>query len=53
MAKFNYARAQTTALRLIVKFGVAGTIIRDGPDWDPREPVPTPYACTLVVFEVR
>lgn len=54
MAKFDYARAQTTALRLLDNFGQAGSVVRDvpggGPEWDPGEPVPTPHACTLAVL---
>jgi hypothetical protein len=53
--KFNYARAQATALRLLEKFGQTGSIIRDvpgsGPDWDPGPPVPTTSPCTLVVLK--
>ncbi|MBZ9600749.1 hypothetical protein [Phyllobacterium chamaecytisi] len=54
-AKFNYARSQQTALRLITKFGQAGSVVRDvpggGPVYDPGEPVPTSYACTLAVMK--
>lgn len=55
MSKFNYPRAQTTALRLLEKFGQSGSIIRDvpgsGPVWDPGDPTPTPYACTMAVLK--
>jgi hypothetical protein len=55
MAKFDYSRPVDTALRLIDKYGQAGQIIRDvpgsGPDWDPGDPVPTPYPCTLAVLK--
>ncbi|PSH68617.1 hypothetical protein CU102_12720 [Phyllobacterium brassicacearum] len=51
---FNYPRAQASALRLIDNFGQAGSIVRDvpgsGPEWDPGEPVPTAYPCTLAVL---
>lgn len=51
---FNYHRAQATALRLINKFGRDGSIVRDmpgsGSEWDPGEPVPTPFACTLAML---
>ena len=51
---FDYHRAQASALRLIDKFGQAGAIVRDvpgsGPEWDPGEPEPTPFPCTLAVL---
>ena len=53
MTSFNYARAQATALRRLEKFGQAGSVDRDvpgsGPVYDPGEPAPTSYACTLAV----
>jgi hypothetical protein len=55
MSSFNYAKSQATAERLLIKFGQAGSIVRDvpggGSDWDPGEPVPTPYACTVAVLK--
>lgn len=55
MNKFNYARAQNTALRLLEKFGQLSSIIRDvpgsGPIWDPGEPTPTPHACTMAALK--
>lgn len=55
MAKFDYARAQATALRLLDKFGAAGAIVRDvpgsGPVWNPGEPVPTAHTCTMAVLK--
>ncbi|MET3649077.1 hypothetical protein [Phyllobacterium ifriqiyense] len=55
MAKFDYARAQATALRLLDKFGAAGSIVRDmpgsGPEWDPSKPVPTSFPCTMAVLK--
>lgn len=55
MSKFDYARAQATALRLLDKFGQAGSIVRDmpgnGPIYDPGEPVPTPYPCVAAVLK--
>jgi hypothetical protein len=52
---FNYPRAQASALRLIDKFGQAGSIVRDvpgsGPEWDPGEPVPTSFPCTMAVLK--
>lgn len=57
MNKFNYARAQNTALRLLDKFGATGSIVRDvpgsGPVWDPGEPVSTPYACTAAILATQ
>jgi hypothetical protein len=54
MAKFDYARAQATALRLLDKFGQAGEIWRDvpgsGPVWDPGEPTIQKTPCTLAVL---
>lgn len=55
MAKFNYARAQATALRLLDKFGAAGSIVRDvpgnGPIYDPGEPTTETYPCTMAVLK--
>jgi len=52
---FNYARVQATALRLLEKLGQGGSVVRDtpgsGPVWDPGEPVPTPYPCTMAVLK--
>ncbi|MET3648035.1 hypothetical protein [Phyllobacterium ifriqiyense] len=57
MAKFDYARAQATALRLLDKFGAAGSIVRDmsgsGPEWDPGEPVPTPFPCIAAILAIE
>ncbi|EJN04237.1 hypothetical protein [Phyllobacterium sp. YR531] len=57
MSKFNYDRAQATALRLLDKFGQAGSIVRDmpgnGPIYDPGEPVPTPYPCVAAVLAIE
>lgn len=53
MSKFNYARAQTTASRLIDKFGQSGTLRRmtnTGTSFDPTQ-TPTDYPCTLVDLE--
>jgi hypothetical protein len=54
MARFDYARAQATALRLLDKFGQAGEIWRDvpggGPVWDPGEPTIQKTPCTLAVL---
>ncbi len=54
MSKFNYPRAQATALRLLEKFGQSGSIIRDvpgsGPVWDPGDPTPTPYRCVAAIL---
>ncbi|MBB3234436.1 hypothetical protein [Phyllobacterium endophyticum] len=51
---FNYARAQTTALRLLEKFGQFGEIWRDvpgsGPVWDPGETTIQKTPCTLAVL---
>ncbi len=55
MAKFDYAGAQATALRLLDKFGAAGAIIRDvpgsGPEWDPGEPTILTTSCKLAVLK--
>jgi hypothetical protein len=55
MAKFDYAKSQATVLRLLDKFGQAGSVVRDmpgsGPVYDPGEPVPTPYPCTMAVLK--
>lgn len=55
MLKFDYAKSQITALRLLDKFGMAGQIVRgtpgSGPVWDPGEPVVTSYPCTMAVLK--
>jgi hypothetical protein len=55
MAKFDYARSQTTALRMLDKFGQVGTIIRElpgsGPVYDPGEPVSMPFPCIMAVLK--
>lgn len=55
MAKFDYARAQATALRLLDKFGAAGEIWRDvpgsGPIYDPGDPTIQKTPCTLAVLK--
>ncbi|MHC1549400.1 hypothetical protein [Phyllobacterium sp. K27] len=57
MAKFDYIDAQNTALELIDEFGAAGSIVRDmpggGPDWDPGDPVPTPYSCIAAILAIE
>lgn len=54
MTKFNYARAQSTALRLLDRFGAAGEIWRDvpgsGPIYDPGDPTIQKTPCTLAVL---
>ena len=54
MAKFDYARAQATALRLLDKFGAAGEIHRDvpgsGPIYAPGEPTVQKTPCTLAAL---
>ncbi|MGO4449110.1 hypothetical protein AB4Y96_09300 [Phyllobacterium sp. TAF24] len=55
MLKFDYAKSQNTALRLLDKFGMTGQIVREtpgtGPAYDPGEPVITSYPCTLAVLK--
>lgn len=57
MTKFNYARAQTTALRLLDKFGAAGEIHRDvpgsGPIYDPGEPTVQKSPCTAAILAIE
>ncbi|MGN8022160.1 hypothetical protein ACTJJ7_15760 [Phyllobacterium sp. 22229] len=57
MNKFNYPRAQATALRLLEKFGQSGLLIREvpgsGPVWDPGEPVSTPYGCVAAILAIE
>lgn len=52
MATFDYADMQATAHELIEEFGQAGTVTRlSEPDpVEGGEPVPTPYAATLVAM---
>ncbi|MBB3144932.1 hypothetical protein FHS21_001333 [Phyllobacterium trifolii] len=57
MAKFDYAREQTTALRLLDKFGSAGEIWRDvpggGPVYDPGEPTVQKTPCTAAILAIE
>jgi hypothetical protein len=52
MATFDYARARSTAERLIARFGQSGTIRRytpvGGESYDPEAFIPDDFACTLV-----
>lgn len=50
MAAFDYARARSTAERLLARFGQSGTIrrlVKSGTSYDPVL-TPADYACTLV-----
>jgi hypothetical protein len=55
MTLFNYARAQSTALRLLDKFGAAAQIVRDLPGsgrvYDPGDAVSTPFPCIMAVLK--
>ncbi|SOC45758.1 hypothetical protein SAMN05892877_117147 [Rhizobium subbaraonis] len=54
MAPFDYARARSTAERLIAKFGQVGAIRRmtaSGPSYDPTL-TPVDYPCTLVDLDI-
>jgi len=54
MAQFDYARARSTAERLIARFGQSGAIqriVNSGPSYDPVQTT-TDYACTLVDLDV-
>lgn len=53
MAKFNYLKSQSTAARLIAKFGQVGVIRRIESAGDPWNPTQTEvdHTCTFVVLD--